>query len=275
MKIYISADIEGVAGIVDWEQCQPQGGDSWQEGRELLTAEVNAAIEGAYAAGATNIVVNDAHGAMRTILPRQLDARVRLIQGRFKPHYMLEGLDDSFQGIFFIGYHGRAGARSSVLNHTYYPYETRINDEAVDETTLNALVAGIGYNVPVALVSGDEWTVREAKRVLGAGLIGVVTKRSLGRYAAVSFHPEEACRRIQAGAQEALGRMGTLLPYGLVSSFVLEIDLHTSSEADRACLMPAVERIADRTIRYTNSSILELYKAYQALMILAHAGEVR
>ncbi len=273
MKIYISADIEGVAGIVDWEQCRPSGGAAWQEGRELLTAEVNAAIEGAFSAGATSIVVNDAHGAMRTLLPRELDARVRLIQGRVKPGYMLEGLDRSFNALFFVGYHGRAGARFGVLNHTYFPYETRINGEAVDETTLNALVAGVAYDVPVALITGDEWTIHEAKRTLGAGVIGVVTKRSISRYAAAALHPSESCRRIAAGAQEAVSRIGTLLPYGPAASFNLELDFHTSAEADRAALLPGSERSGDRTVAFASDDIVLLYRAYQAMMILGRSGE--
>ncbi|MBA3468489.1 MAG: M55 family metallopeptidase [Herpetosiphonaceae bacterium] len=274
MKIYISADIEGVAGIVDWEQCRPSGGAAWQEGRDLLTAEVNAAIEGAFLAGAHSIVVNDAHGAMRTILPRSLDPRVRLIQGRVKTNYMLEGLDRSFDALFMIGYHGAAGARWGVLNHTYSPYETRLNGTTVDEALLNAAVAGVGFDVPVALVSGDEWTIHEVRRTLGAGLIGVATKRSTSRYAAESLHPTEACRMIADGAQQAIPRVSTLIPYLPPGPYTIELDFETSAQADRAALMPSTERVADRTVNYTDSDILTMYRAYQALMILGHSGEV-
>lgn len=274
MKIYISADIEGVAGIVDWEQCRPSGGAAWQEGRELMTAEVNAAIEGAFDAGAQSIVVNDAHSAMRTLLPRSLDPRVRLIQGRVKTNYMLEGLDRSFAAMFLIGYHGGAGARWGVLNHTYSPYATRLNGETMDEAGLNAAVAGVGFDVPVALVSGDEWTIHEVKRLLGAGLIGVTTKRSTSRYAADSLHPSEACRVINHAAQQAMARVGTLIPYLPPAPYRIELDFETSAQADRAGLIPGSERVADRTVSYTDDDMLTVYRAYQALMILGRSGEI-
>ncbi|HEY1011924.1 MAG TPA: M55 family metallopeptidase [Herpetosiphonaceae bacterium] len=273
MKIYISADIEGVAGIVDWEQCRPSGGAAWQEGRELLTAEVNAAIEGAFLAGAESIAVNDAHGLMRTILPRQLDPRVRLVQGRHKANYMLEGLDKSFDTMFCVGYHGGAGDRWGVLNHTYSPHATRLNGDTVDELALNAAVAGVVFDVAVSLVTGDEWTVHAARGLLGPGTIGVATKRSLGRYAADSLHPEEACRLISEGANNAIKRAPTLLPYLVAPPFTIELDFESSAQADRANLMPGVERVADRTISYAHDDMLTLYRAYQALMILARSGE--
>lgn len=274
MKIYISADIEGVAGIVDWEQCRPSGGAAWQEGRELLTDEVNAAITGAFDAGAQSVVVNDAHGAMRTIVPRQLDPRARLVQGRVKANYMLEGLDRSFDALFFIGYHGGAGSRWSALNHTYSPYATRLNGETVDEAVLNAAVAGAAFDVPVALITGDEWTVHNASRSLGAGFIGIATKRSLSRYAAESVHPTVAWQRINDGARQSIERVGTLLSYQVPAPYTIELDFETSAQADRAALMPNTERVSDRTVNYTNNDILTVYHAYQALMILGRSGEV-
>jgi D-amino peptidase len=186
---------------------------------------------------------------------------------------MLEGLDRGTNAIFLIGYHGRAGARFSALNHTYFPYETRLNGEPVDETALNAFVAGTAFDVPVALVTGDEWTVQEAQRTLGNGLIGVATKRSLTRYAAASFHPNEACRRITIGAHEAMSRAGTLLPYTAPPPYHIEIDFRSSSQADRASLMPGIERVADRTIAYASDDIVMFYRAYQALMVLGASGE--
>lgn len=273
MKIFISADIEGVAGIVDWEQCRPSGGASWQEGRELLTAEVNAAIAGALAAGATAIVVNDSHGLMRTLLPRQLHRAARLIQGRHKPLYMLEGADDSFDAALFVGYHGGAGSRSAVLNHTYNPYETRVNGLVADETLVNALVLG-HFGVPVAFISGDEHTVRVAHATLGEQVLGVVTKRSITRAAADSLHPDVACERIQAGTQAALEHAAAWQPYRLSAPYRFEIDLATSVMADRAEIMPGVERVADRTVAYAANDVLTAYRAYQAMMFLSSTAEM-
>lgn len=274
MKVFISADIEGVAGIVDWDQCRPEGGAAWQEGRELLTAEVNAAIEGALEAGAHAIVVNDSHGLMRTLLPRELHPAARLIQGRHKPLYMLEGIDRSFDAAFFVGYHGAAGARHAVLNHTYNPYATRVNGQTADETLVNALVLG-AFGVPVALITGDEHTVAVAKGLFGEQVHGAVTKRSITRTAADSLHPSAAHACIRAAAQQALSpeRVAALHPFELPPPYRFELDLLTSVMADRAELMPGVERVADRTVAYTTDDVLTAYRAYQAMMFLSRTAE--
>ncbi|GAB4207480.1 MAG: M55 family metallopeptidase [Roseiflexaceae bacterium] len=271
MKLFISADIEGVAGVVDWDQCRPEGGPAWQEGRELLTAEVNAAIEGALAAGAREIVVNDSHGQMRTLLPRMLHPAARLIQGRHKPMYMLEGADQSCDSAFFIGYHGGAGARYGVLNHTYSPYATRINGTTADETMVNALVLG-AFNVPVVLVSGDEHTVATATTLLGEQVHAVTTKRGISRSAADSLHPSIACERIREAASRAMIQT-VARPLRLAPPYRVEIDLATSVMADRAELIPGVERPGDRTVSYSADDVLTLYRAYQAMMFLARTAE--
>lgn len=271
MKLFISADIEGVAGVVDWDQCRPEGGPAWQEGCELLTAEVNAAIEGALAAGAREIVVNDSHGQMRTLLPRLLHPAARLIQGRHKPLYMLEGADSACDSAFFIGYHGAAGARYGVLNHTYSPYATRINGTIADETLINALVLG-AFDVPVVLVTGDDHTIAAATALLGEQIHTVATKRGVSRTAADSLHPDVACGRIRTAA--ALAMVQTVArPLRLAPPYWVEIDLATSVMADRAELMPGVERPGDRTVSYRANDVLTLYRAYQAMMLLARTAE--
>ncbi len=268
MKIYISADIEGVAGIVDWDQCRPDGGAAWQEGRELLTDEVNAAIEGALKVGARDIVVNDAHGLMRTLVPRRLHRAARLIQGRSKPLYMLEGIDASFDAALFVGYHGAAGVQHGILNHTYSPLATRINGQTADEALVNAWVLG-HFKVPLAFISGDEHTIQAARASLGSQIHGIATKRGIGRYAADSMHPDEACERIRDGVARALWSLDALIPHRATPPHRVEIDLPSSAQADRAGLIPGVERVGDRTLAYTADDILTAYRAYQAMMFLA------
>lgn len=271
MKLFISADIEGVAGVVDWDQCRPEGGPAWQEGRELLTAEVNAAIEGALEAGAREVLVNDSHGLMRTLLPRMLHPAARLVQGRHKPLYMLEGADHSFDMAFFVGYHGGAGARAGVLNHTYSPYATRVNGLTADETLVNALVLG-AMDVPVLLVTGDEHTVAAARALLGEQIHGVATKRGISRSAADSLHPEVACAQIRQAARQAAAEP-VARPYRLPPPYRIEIDLATSVMADRAELIPGVERAGDRCVAYTAADVPTAYRAYQAMMFLARTAE--
>ena len=171
MKLFISTDFEGVAGIVDWDQIMV-GSHDYEMGRRLLLGELNAAIDGAMEAGATEIVVNDSHSSMRNLPPDLIHGQARLITGKHKPLYMMEGLDDTFDAIFFLGYHGSIGASQAMLSHSYNPraiWEARINGEIVGETALNALVAA-HYGVPIALVTGDQVTAEEAQRLTRAAL---------------------------------------------------------------------------------------------------------
>jgi len=183
VKVYISVDVEGVAGIVDWEQCLA-GGDDYALGRDLLLGEVNSAIDVAVAAGATEILVNDGHSVMRNLPPAALGARASYLSGRFKPLYMMEGLDASFDAAFFIAYHGSIGHERAILSHTYNPsaiWEAKLNGVVVGESALNALVA-LHHGVPVALITGDQATADEARAFM-PGIEAVVVKRSVSRFA--------------------------------------------------------------------------------------------
>ena len=204
MRVYISVDVEGVAGVVDWDQVR---GDSaaYREMCRLTTLETNEAIEGALAAGATEVLVNDSHGPMRNLDAELLHPVAELTQGRHKPMFMVEGIDDSFGALFLVGYHGRAGSAQGTLNHTFSPYETRMNGIICSEATLNAAVAG-HYGVPIALVTGDDATAAEAIADFGPEIVTVVTKQGLNRVAARMVHPTVARDRIRQGAEEAMRR---------------------------------------------------------------------
>jgi len=163
MKLFLSTDFEGTSGIVAWEQII-EGNAEYEQGRRLLTNEVNAVITGAMDGGATEFVVNDSHHYMRNLHPQDLAGRATLITGKHKPLYMMEGLDASFDGVCFVSYHGSIGAERAILSHTYNPgaiWEVRINGEIVGESGLNALVAA-HYKVPIIFVSGDAATAEEA-----------------------------------------------------------------------------------------------------------------
>jgi D-amino peptidase len=155
MKVYISVDLEGVAGIVDWGQCIA-GGDDFALGRDLALGEVNAAIDGALAGGATEIVCNDSHGTMNNLDPELLHGRTAYVAGRHKPLYMMEGMDPSVDAVFFVGYHGSISGGSSVLSHTYNPSvisKVSLNSAECGESGINALVA-LACGAPVALITG-------------------------------------------------------------------------------------------------------------------------
>src|SRR5579863_1930909 len=198
VKVFISFDMEGVAGIVDWAQCGPPG-HAYEEGRALLLGEVNAAIDGALAGGATEVVCNDSHGAMNNLNPLDLHGRAAYIAGRHKPRYMMEGLDASFDAVFFIGYHGSISGEPSVLSHTYNPSvvsRVSLNGAECGESGINALVA-LGHGVPIALITGDQVALAEAEP-FAPGAEQALVKESITRFAAVQLHPERAREKIFA-----------------------------------------------------------------------------
>ncbi len=264
MKVYISVDIEGMAGVVDREQGNAASGTPYEIGRQLMTAETNAAIAGALAAGATEIVVNDGHGGMRNLDALELDRRATLIQGRVKPLFMVEGLDASFDACFLVGYHAPAGVRDGVLNHAFHPYELRCNGQVFSETGLSAMIAG-HYGVPTVLVTGDDATLRDADTLLGAGrYVGVTTKRGISRFAAASVHPEVARERIGAGAEAALRRLSEFAPFTVATPLRLELDFYHSPQADVAALIPTTERLGDRTLAFSSPDALSAYRTFLA-----------
>jgi D-amino peptidase len=273
MKVYISTDFEGVAGIVDWDQIMV-GSHDYELGRRLLLGELNAAIDGAIEAGASEFVVNDSHSSMRNLPPDLIHGRAALISGKHKPLYMMEGLDESFDAIFFLGYHGSVGASQSILSHSYNPraiWEARLNGDIVGESALNALVAA-HYGVPVALVTGDQVTAEEAVRINPAPHC-VEVKRSLSRYAAESLHPEVACELVFAGARDALT---THLPQSaprFLQPTTLEVTFLTADMAEMAAWLRGVEVAPGqpRTILYESDSPLDIFRTFVTMVMLTRA----
>src|SRR3954447_23429305 len=194
--------MEGVAGVVDWDQCRI-GGAGYDVGCRLLLGEVNAAIDGALAAGATAIAVTDAHGLMANLEPDGLGGRASYRSGRHEPDYMMAALDGTYDAVLFVGYHGSMPS-PSVLSHTYNPRavsDARIGGVRAGESGINALAAS-GHGVPIAVVTGDQYVGPEAQPFC-PGIRAVEVKRSLTREAAESRHPEEARELVQAGVREA------------------------------------------------------------------------
>lgn len=273
MKVFISTDFEGVAGIVDWDQIMV-GSSDYDLGRRLLLGELNAAIDGALAAGATEFVVNDSHSSMRNLPPDLIHGQARLITGKHKPMYMMEGLDASFDAIFFLGYHGSIGASQSVLSHTYNPraiWEVRINGEIVGETALNALVA-THYGVPIALITGDQVTAAEAKH-LNPPPVCVEVKRSISRYASDSLHPEVARDRIQAAARHALGGEKPVNAPQFASPIQIEVTFLTSDMAEMSAWLHDIRLVEDRsrTVLLEGDDPLRLFRTFVTMVMLTRA----
>jgi len=261
--------MEGMAGIVHLHQVM-RGMPEYERSCRLMTAETNAAVAGARRAGATRFVVNDSHGDMRNFVLDELDDGVEVISGADKPFSMGAGLDATFEVAFFVGYHASAGSERAIMDHTYGGrtiYACRINGRAQSETTLNAALAGT-FGVRTALVTGDRATIQEAAAEL-PGVEGVVVKEALGRQAARSLHPVEACRRIEDGAYRAYADQTGRPVYQPKGPFVLEIDWMNASMADLCVQLPGVERAGGRTVRYQTTDFQTCYRMLLALLVMA------
>jgi D-amino peptidase len=271
MKLFLSTDFEGTSGIVAWEQIM-RGNAEFEQGLRLLTDEVNAVIAGAIEGGATEFVVNDSHSTMRNLHPQDLLGRATLITGKHKPLYMMEGLDDSFDGICFVSYHGSIGAEHAVLSHTYNPgaiWEVRINGEIVGESGINALVAA-HYGVPVIFVSGDATTAQEAKTI-APDAEKVVVKQSLGRFAASHMHPSAACELLHAGAVSAVRNLSDMRPPQFSLPVTLEITFLVADMADMATWIRGVERSSARSVKVTSEHLLDLYRTFVTIVTLTRS----
>jgi D-amino peptidase len=267
MKVWMSLDMEGVAGIVDWEQCRP-GNPAYVLGCELLQAEVNAAIEGAIAGGATEVVLNDSHARMANLDPRRIAGGARYLSGRHKPLYMMQGLDSSFDAAFFVGYHGSISGRPSTMSHTYNPEvfsAARVDGREVGESGINALVAE-HHKVPIAFVSGDRVTWDETEP-FATGAAHVVTKESITRASALSLHPDESCRQIAAGAKVAMEQVaaGKVPLPGISRPATLDLEFQTTDMADVATWARGVERTAERAVRIEGEDLLGIFTSFVAV----------
>jgi D-amino peptidase len=207
---------------------------------------------------------------MRNFLLDELDEGVELISGGDKPYSMGAGLDPSFEVAFFVGYHASVGSELSVMDHTYGGrtiYALRINGRPQSEATLNAALAG-SFGVRTALITGDQATIEEACREL-PGIEGVIVKHALGRQAARSLHPLEACRRIEQGAYRAYARKDARPLVRPEGPFVLEIDWMNASMADLCSQIPEVERLGGRTISYRADDFQRCYRMMLAMLVMA------
>src|SRR3984885_14511940 len=266
MKIFVSSDMEGTAGVVAWEQCTGDGPQA-AAGRELLLAEVNAAIEGALAGGARQIVVNDSHSHMRNLPPAELAGQASYISGSHKPLYMMQGLDDSFDAVLFVSYHGSVGAPAG-LSHTYNPRavaEARLDGRVTGEAGINALVAA-HYGVPVVLVTGDRVACDETAALI-PGVHRAVVKEHVSRLAAHSLHPDRARELIREEAELAVRGAAAAGPPPLEPG-VLEVSVRTTDIAEAATWVRGVERTGDRELRFHGPDRLATYRSFCAAILL-------
>jgi D-amino peptidase len=268
--VYISVDMEGVAGVADPRQVR-RGELDYETARLLMTREASAAVAGAVAAGAGTVVVNDAHGDNGNILPAELDPRAELFTGSPKlDGGMMKGVDEGFDVALLIGYHARAGTRGGNLDHTVSSAafaDVRVNGQPWSEADLNCAIAG-QYGVPVALFTGDDVACGQFQQRHPAVAV-VVTKAAYGNTVVRSLHPQVACERITRAATAAVQARAAAEVYRPEPPFELEVDLVLSAQADRCGLAPGTERRGARTIALPCRDAVAVRNALSCFSLLA------
>jgi D-amino peptidase len=262
LKVFISVDMEGISGVVSWDDVTV-GGTDYGLFRKLMTQETNAAIEGALAAGATDIVVRDGHDTGRNILPDLLRPEARLLRDwSYGPLSMMEGIDKTFDAVVFIGYHARASTPNAVLKHTMSTklLDVIINGRKMPEAGINGLMAGY-FGVPVVLVSGDQAIAAQAKELFG-DIETVIVKEAIAT-AALNLHPARAQELIKQKTTAALKRLRDFKPYKLAPPYTLEVAFADEAGAQKASWIPGAVRKDEHTVAFTANDVMDLMKLFR------------
>jgi D-amino peptidase len=272
MKILIASDMEGVTGVVNWDQVTP-GHAEYARFRQLMTGDVNAAVRGAFEAGADEVVVADGHWNGSNILIEELDSRARLNSGSPSPLAMMQSMDESIGGVLFVGYHARQGSQNAVLDHTWSNTcvsNVWLNNMPAGEYTLNAALAG-HFNVPILMISGDQTVCAQAVEQIGK-LETAIVKHATGHFSADCLPPDASQKLIQAAAQRGVKRLikkTAPKPFVLKTPIKVTVELNSSDMADKAMLMPSVTREGLR-LTFMAEDMPKAYSAFRALVMISY-----
>ncbi|MFI5385122.1 MAG: M55 family metallopeptidase [Fimbriimonadales bacterium] len=275
MKVFISVDIEGATGIASFSQCGR--GDTqhydYAFARRMLTGDVNAAIRGAQAAGATEVVVKDAHGNCKNLLIDELEPGSQLISGFYpRNDYMMDGLDDSFGAAMLVGYHAMAGALHGMMEHALSGGVHRfwVNGQQAGEILVSAALAG-AYGVPLVFVCSDRVGCDEATAAI-SGVRTYATKSGFGKYMGRMLHPSETWPGIEAAASEAMAAGSSISPFVIDGPVTMRCEFRTSEEGDYAAMLPDSTRLDAYTIELTQASFRAAHSSMLAVFQLAMRG---
>jgi D-amino peptidase len=258
LKIYISADMEGLTGVVTGEQLGPSGFE-YQRFRQIMTDEVLTAIDAAREAGATEILVSDSHGNGQNILIEQLPDDVMLVRSWPRSLGMMEGIDESFDGAIFIGYHASTNNLRGVRAHTMSSAnltDVRLNGTVVPEAVYNAAIAG-QFGVPVIMISGDDVIVAETTALLG-DVEGAVVKRAISFHSAMTLTPAAGNRVIREKVIAAVGRISDFSPYVVDAPVEIRFSLKNYRPVELLSYLRGVERVDSHSIRYVGKDMVEI-----------------
>ena len=273
LRIYISADMEGVVGAVTGEQLGPTGFE-YARFRDFMTQEFNAAIEGALAGGATEIVVSDSHGNGQNLLIEKLQRDVTLVRSWPRPLGMMQGIDETFAGAIFIGYHTGTTNLQGVRAHTLSSArltDVRLKGVSVSEAGINAAIAG-HFNVPVIMVSGDDAVVKETSALLG-NIEGAVVKWASGFHSARTMTPENSYNLIRDKARKAVGRIREFKPYKLAGPIELDVRFKNYRPAEVLSYLSVIERHDAQSIRFVGKDMIEVSKFLSFIKNYEHGLE--
>jgi len=266
MKVFIAVDLEGVAGYVQWDPA-----DRLRE-REFVTEEANATVQGAFEGGASEVLVTEAHGNMRNIIPERIDSRCTFLSGKPKPLCHMAGIEESFNAAMLVGYHAKAGTARGVMAHTFTGdiLSLRFNGLEVGELGTDAAIAG-HFGVPVVLVTGDAATCQEARDLLG-DMDTVAVKEGVSRYAARCLSPIRARTLIKETAKKAAENASSKRPIVIRPPVRVELTFTEPSLADIASYPPFVERVDGRTVAFTAPDFIQAFELFNAVRYLARAA---
>ncbi|MFW6136671.1 MAG: M55 family metallopeptidase [Candidatus Aminicenantaceae bacterium] len=262
LKVFISVDMEGVCGVIHWEEVSRDGKD-YGLFRRLMTLETNAAVEGAMEAGAGKIVVRDSHGSARNILPDDLHPAAELIRDwSGSPFGMMEGVDETFDAVIFIGYHAGANVPDAVLKHTMTGtiYNVTLNGMVMPEAGINGFIAG-NYGVPVVMIAGDKAICDQAGRIF-QNVATAPVKEGIGT-AARMMHPEKARELIKNKTREALSKLDSFKPWTLTAPYTMEVTFKNEERAENASWIPGAERTGNTSVSFTSSDWVEILKFFK------------
>ncbi len=271
MKIYISVDMEGVACVTHREDIVPTG-DGFALARKWMTAETNAAVMGAYKAGATEVVVSDSHNYMRNLLPDELHEDVLLVRGTPRPLSQMEGLDETFDAAILVGYHAMAGDALGVISHTFLismVHAVRFNGITFGEAEISAALAG-HFGVPIALVCGDDTLAARVRHTL-PWAERVTTKWAINTTAAKNLTPSASQKKIKGATISALSRLQDMKPFTLETPIRFELDYMQPIYAYLGADIPGVEQISGRTLAYTGRDMLDVFRVWRTMLNAALA----
>ena len=266
LKVYISADMEGVVGVVTDQQLGPSGFE-YTRFREFMTQEVIAAIEGARDAGATEILVSDSHGNGQNLLIEKLPQDITLVRAWPRPLMMMQGIDETFDAAIFIGYHASTDNPYGIRAHTMSSgrlASVKLNGTPMPEAGINAAIAG-HFGVPVVMISGDDAIVDEARRLLG-DIEGAVVKWSIGFHSGRTIMPEAAYELIRAKAAAALRRLDDFSPYRLQTPITADVRFKNYRPSEVLAYLPIVERTDSHSIRFVGGNMVEVSKFFEFML---------